>query len=63
MKWIYLWYLRIRYFNRVFTITTKTQFKALDIVVTSNPRIKSICIYPSIPNGSNYYNTKFIWKD
>lgn len=63
MKWIYLWYLRIRYFNRTIEVIGKTQYKELDVVTMKSPFVKSICIYSSIPNGQGTYKTKFIWKD
>lgn len=63
MKWIYLWYLRIRYFNRVIEVIGKKQFKELDEINMSSPLGRSICVYSSIPNRQGTYKTKFIWKD
>lgn len=63
MKWIYLWYLRIRYFNRVFAIIGRKEFKELEEVNMSAPLGQCICVYSSIPNGPRTYKTKFIWKD
>lgn len=63
MKWIYLWYLRIRYFNRTIEVIGRKQFKELDEINMKSPFVKSICIYKSIPTGQGVYKTKFIWKD
>ena len=43
MKWIYLQYLRIRYFNRTVEVIGRKQYKELDIVTMKSPFVKSIC--------------------
>ena len=64
-RFFYLWYLRIRYYKKVFTISTSYQsYGTLEILNVNSANSKVIVLYKSRLQFDDYYVTKVIlWKD
>mgnify|MGYP000473426792 CR=1 FL=1 len=61
-RFFYLWYLRIRYYKKLFTIGTNQPYNNLDILKLSTDT-NVLVLYKS-KRPIKYYRTKVIlWKD